>query len=197
VLSLRAFCLLPLLALLPSCAEPGMCIHGKNWIYKTGIDPQVAEVSLTPVPTTIDELRAIPAMKRTADGRLGSVERTTYVLRDVELKLFQRALDGDVHLVLADEHGHTLIVEAAPPFCTDVKSPWRKPIDTVRAVVDKEIPMSVTGFPRRTISVAGPGYFDPLHGQTGVAPNGIELHPVMAICFGKGCTLPPIEAAQP
>jgi hypothetical protein len=170
-----------------------MCIHGKNWIYKTGIDPQAGAVDFTLVPTTIDELRAIPAVKRPDQGRILPVETTTYVLRDVELKLFQRALDGDVHLVVADEHGHSMIVEAAPPFCTDAKSPWRKQIEAVRAVVDKEIPMAVTGFPRRTVSLAGPGYFDPLHGQTGVAPNGIELHPVMSICFGKGCTLPPIE----
>src|ERR1019366_2704804 len=26
--------------------------------------------------------------------------------------------------------------------------------------------------------------------QMGVAPNGIELHPVLAMCFGRGCALP-------
>jgi len=29
----------------------------------------------------------------------------------------------------------------------------------------------------------GLGYFDFLHGQDGVAPNGIELHPVTDIVF--------------
>jgi len=28
-------------------------------------------------------------------------------------------------------------------------------------------------------SVTGVGFFDFLHGQTGVAPNGVELHPVL------------------
>ena len=32
-----------------------------------------------------------------------------------------------------------------------------------------------------TVTVTGVGFFDVLHGQTGVAPNGIELHPVLAI----------------
>lgn len=185
-----------LAALLSGCAEPGLCIHGKNWIYKTGIDPQVAEVSFAPVPTTIDALRALPAVERPSQGRIAPVEMTTYVLRDVELRLFQRALDGDVHMVLADEHGHTMIAEAAPPFCTDAKSPWRARIDAVRAVVDKEIPMAVMGGDHRIVSLAGPGYLDSRHGQTGVAPNGIEIHPVMALCFGKGCVLPPIEAPR-
>jgi hypothetical protein len=28
-------------------------------------------------------------------------------------------------------------------------------------------------------TVTGVGFFDVIHGQTGVAPNGIELHPVL------------------
>jgi len=32
--------------------------------------------------------------------------------------------------------------------------------------------------------VTGVGFFDFLHGQTGVAPNGIELHPLLDISFG-------------
>jgi hypothetical protein len=29
-------------------------------------------------------------------------------------------------------------------------------------------------------SVTGVGFFDLLHGQTGISPNGIELHPVLS-----------------
>jgi hypothetical protein len=29
----------------------------------------------------------------------------------------------------------------------------------------------------------GVGFYDPLHGQEGVAPNGIELHPILEISF--------------
>jgi hypothetical protein len=32
--------------------------------------------------------------------------------------------------------------------------------------------------------VRGVGFFDKIHGQTGVARNGIELHPVLSIAFG-------------
>lgn len=38
------------------------------------------------------------------------------------------------------------------------------------------------------IQVSGVGFFDELHGQTGVAPNGIELHPVLSI---QGASVPP------
>src|SRR5262249_5665140 len=38
------------------------------------------------------------------------------------------------------------------------------------------------------VQVTGVGMFDFLHGQTGVAPNGIELHPVLNIVFNPGST---------
>ncbi len=33
------------------------------------------------------------------------------------------------------------------------------------------------------VTVEGVGFFDFLHGQTGVADNGVELHPVLDIEF--------------
>lgn len=32
---------------------------------------------------------------------------------------------------------------------------------------------------RGRVAVTGVGFWDEVHGQTGVAPNGIELHPVL------------------
>lgn len=34
--------------------------------------------------------------------------------------------------------------------------------------------------------ITGVGFFDEIHGQTGVAPNGIELHPVLSF-FSSNC----------
>jgi hypothetical protein len=36
------------------------------------------------------------------------------------------------------------------------------------------------------VTITGVGFWDILHGQTGVAPNGIELHPVLS--FTGTCT---------
>jgi len=36
------------------------------------------------------------------------------------------------------------------------------------------------------VQIKGVGMFDFLHGQTGVAPNGIELHPVLDVIFNPG-----------
>jgi hypothetical protein len=36
---------------------------------------------------------------------------------------------------------------------------------------------------KRAVDVRGLGFFDVLHGQSGAAPNGLELHPVIYIRF--------------
>src|SRR5262249_42885942 len=42
--------------------------------------------------------------------------------------------------------------------------------------------------------VTGVAFFDFFHGQTGVAPNAIELHPILAYtCLGGGTSPPPIS----
>ena len=183
---------------LTACTGPGLCVHGSNWRFKTGIDREASAISLDPKLTTIDELRAIPHVDRPANGgRIPPTELTVYELRDVEVVSFQRAPDGDVHMVLADEHGHTMIAEAPPPFCTDRSSPWRHDIVVVRDTVEHEIPQTLMGWRRRTVSMIGVGYLDFLHGQFGVAPNAIEIHPVLAMCFGRGCVLPKLGNAKP
>ena len=47
-----------------------------------------------------------------------------------------------------------------------------------------------------TIIVTGVGFFDFLHGQTGAAPNGIELHPVLKIELESGSAPPSVSAPR-
>ena len=52
---------------------------------------------------------------------------------------------------------------------------------------------------RRKIRVhlTGVGFFDFRHGQSGVAPNGIELHPVLSMRWAGTLPLPPSTARTP
>ena len=167
-----------------------VCIHGRNWPFKIGTDPDAHLVVMEPVPSTIAELIAIPHAERPPEmRRIAPAELHTYTLRDVTLRSFQRSPDGDVHMVLADAEGRTMIAEATPPSCTAETSPWRARIAEVRETVDEIVGQSVIGWGHRTVSMTGVGYMDSLHGQPGVAPNGMEIHPILAICFGRGCAL--------
>ncbi|EWM11974.1 hypothetical protein [Kutzneria sp. 744] len=47
------------------------------------------------------------------------------------------------------------------------------------------------------VTITGVGFFDFLHGQTGVAPNGIELHSVLDVQFGSEEVAPPTWSSPP
>ena len=48
-----------------------------------------------------------------------------------------------------------------------------------------KLTLNLDGSGRSQVST-GVGFFDRIHGQTGVAPNGIELHPVVSFS-ARGC----------
>ena len=91
--------------------------------------------------------------------------------------------DGDIHLVIASRRcrHRTMIVEFPNPNC--VASGFKR--DRMRAarreVLDACGSFSTSSFTtlRGNVRIKGVGFWDEIHGQTGVAPNGIELHPVL------------------
>ncbi len=119
--------------------------------------------------------------------RESPTEVTTWQLTDVTLSELKEESDSDYHLVVADGSA-TMIVEIPYPTCAS-SSPWICFITRARSEIDSKYTVgSSPQYPAATITVRGVGFFDIMHGQTGVAPNAIELHPVLQICFGKGCT---------
>jgi hypothetical protein len=85
-----------------------------------------------------------------------------------------------------------MIAEVPAPDCVGSSSPFLSRIRTVRSQFDRRY--TVTSSWRRlkvAVTVTGVGFLDFLHGQSRVAPNAIELHPVLAITFGKSGTSPP------
>jgi hypothetical protein len=110
------------------------------------------------------------------------VETTTYRVR-ASLVEWKQQGDGDIHLVIADPRNlaATMIVEFPEQRCLS-HSRNRAAMLAARSAV-----LGACGAPRRTsfqplagsATVKGVGFFDGVHGQPGVAPNGIELHPVL------------------
>jgi hypothetical protein len=78
--------------------------------------------------------------------------------------------DGDLHIVLQDRAGRTMIAESPLASCgRSATSHRRSQIAAARARVRLCTRAKVTGV----------AFFDFQHGQTGVAPNAIELHPIL------------------
>ena len=162
----------------------------ERWGVKTGTDPDVARVNLVAQPTTIASLLALPAPKTLPTAnRIAPTEEQVFRLRDVTLTQFKLEADSDIHLIVSDGT-HTMNVEIPAPSCVKSASPFAAEITHARTTfTSKYTPSSNFTTANVPVSVDGVGFFDKLHGQRGGAPNGIELHAVLDICFGTGCAL--------
>ncbi len=159
----------------------------ERWDVKTGTDAAAAQVNMTPVLSTIAELVAFPAPPPDPPIRVaGGPEFQVYTI-NVTVTQAKEEADSDYHLALSDGQGNTMIAEAACPGCASGSS-WLPQITSARQAVEAAIP-GVAGSAgsfvpvNRQVTISGPGFFDRLHGQTGVAPNGAELHPILEIQF--------------
>jgi hypothetical protein len=164
----------------------------ERWSVKTGTDADVGLVNLnSSTNTTIAALRAPAAPNPIpANNRVSPWETTEWVL-NATLTLYKLESDSDYHLVLQDAGGLTMIVEIPSPTCVGAGSPFLPGITNARNEFNAKF-TATTSFQTANIPVQikGVGMFDFLHGQTGVAPNGIELHPVLDVIFNPGTQTP-------
>ena len=160
----------------------------ERWPVKVGDDEDAAAVDLArAVPTTLAALTALaPPAERPEDARVGATERTVYVV-EATLYAYTHESDGDYHLALRGPDGATLIAEIPDPACVGATSPFRRAIAQARAEFDARFKVySRFRHANVKVEVTGVGFFDFDHHQRGVAPNAIELHPVLAIRFPRG-----------
>jgi hypothetical protein len=147
-------------------------------------------VNLTPQIQTIAALVALPKpASLPANSRIAPTELQSVMLKDITIKYHSLESDSDFHLIMTDSSGNSMIGEVPFPKCVSTSSPFYCPITHARGTVETS---GLQSGGSDTVTVIGVPFFDFLHGQTGVAPNGIELHPILSICFGQGCT-PPIH----
>ena len=123
--------------------------------------------------TTVHFLVTRPAPHSLPNTRL-AFERHIYTVT-AAVTLVRPEDDSDLHLVL-QEGGNHMIAESPSPSCDSKATPYRrKQMTQARTAVRLCAKAQVTGV----------AFFDFQHGQTGVAPNAIELHPILAFrCLG-------------
>jgi hypothetical protein len=157
----------------------------ERWSVKTGTDADVGLVSLaTSTATTIGNLIALQAPANPpANNRVQPTETMVFVLNAI-LTEYKLESDSDYHVVIKDASGNTMITEIPSPHCVGAGSPFASKIANARAQFNAKFTptnsFQTTSIP---VQITGVGFFDFLHGQTGVAPNGVELHPVLDIVF--------------
>jgi hypothetical protein len=158
---------------------------------RTGSDPDALLVKETPVRTTVEELAAKP---RPADMetpteiypdyqncRADDVERTIYEVW-ATIIAYNLQMSGNYHLNLKGKKGQTMIACCVDPQFVDPRSRWAKQIAAVRKEVGAKLkPGPAWSRVSQGVRITGIGFFNRVHGQSGVAPNGIELTPVLSI----------------
>jgi hypothetical protein len=125
--------------------------------------------------TTIAHLVGLPRPRPFPPPVRLALERRIYTVV-AAVTLDRGEADLDHHLVLRSG-GHTMIAETPSSLCTVGATAYRR-----KQMSDSRKVARICSKAR----VTGVAFFDYLHGQTGVAPNGIELHPVL----GFACLSP-------
>src|SRR6185503_14897169 len=158
---------------------------GERWAVKTGADPDASLIDMvSPTSTTLTDLTSFIAPTLLPDNnRIQPTETTLWVV-NATLKQYQKQADSDYHLLLVDGAGHQMIAEIPSPNCVSTNNRFYSGI--VRARADFDARYTATSSLKTAnvpVQITGVGFFDYLAGQTGVAPNGVELHPIIDIVF--------------
>jgi hypothetical protein len=181
----------------PAHTAPGMPLGlcgSERWSVKTLTDTAASRIIFGSAKTkSVEILRHLkaPLTLKSTTPRARGAERTVYRVTALLMSM-RREDDSDIHLVLADPKlGGSMIAEFPASSCTvGATAADRTAMDRARDDLAAACgglagvtPRTLTG----TATLTGVGYFDPIHGQAGVAPNGIELHPVLTFTSAN-CT---------
>jgi hypothetical protein len=150
----------------------------ERWAVKTLSDPNADAVDLVAKHATVAGMNALPAPTLPDDNstRLPS-ERQAFRVTATLVK-YKLESDQDVHLVLA-QGGKTMIAEMPSVHC-DSGARGRYAMLVARDRLEREYGTASDRwtYVGQAVTVTGVRFFDFMHGQSGVADNAVELHPV-------------------
>jgi len=148
-----------------------------RWPVKTLTDRDRARVVLAARPASIRYLGSLPPNPGGQSTR-GPLERRTYAVTATLTKV-KREADSDYHLVLSE--GRASMIAEMPFLGCDRGARARVRIAVARSALDAALRGPVGRSWRHAellVRVTGVLFFDFGHGQSGHAPNFVELHPV-------------------
>jgi hypothetical protein len=135
---------------------------------------------------SVEELLALPAPRWARNARRRQTERQVVTV-DVEVIAYKNEPDGDIHAIIRSAgaapgkgpgtaaFGRLMVAEFPLPGCAS-KSPYAQRMARARASFLQLMKAHVS-----RLLLTGVIFFDKLHGQTGGAPSGVELHPILKV----------------
>jgi len=166
--------------------DTSACGGVERWKIKVFTDSLANTIDFTPKQTTIQWLtsKSVPTSYFTMP-RYQPLEDSTYMVTCfITIKKVES--DSDYHLVLSDTV-NTMIGEIPNPTCASVAaSPKASEFTAARNWVDANIAAgNVYNVNLPPVVVTGVAFIDTAHGQTGAAPNQVELHSILDIHFAS------------
>ena len=164
--------------------EQTMCGGTERWSQKVLVDAAVNTINFTPIAANVAYMVGIttPTPSSTMPRYAGVEDKTYNVTCNITIKKVET--DNDYHLVLSDGT-HTMIGEIPDPSCSAAgSSAYVNDYIAARNFIYAHIASgNVSNVNLPLVVVYGVAFVDPPHGQTGAAPNNLEIHPILNIQF--------------
>jgi hypothetical protein len=155
----------------------------ERWSIKTLIDPDTSQINFNNiVPSTIQYQRSLEKPLSLPNTRL-PLEDTVFSIECIMYK-YKLESDNDIHIVISavNDASQTMVAEIVNAQCPGIASTSRyNQLNNLRQWFDSTY-HPTTSFTNTNvrIRITGVGFFDFLHGQTGIPPNGREIHPILS-----------------
>jgi hypothetical protein len=159
------------------------CGGKERWDVKTLADSCAKDINFNPKSSTIEKLISIKPGRKIGNStpRFG-LEYNTFTIT-CKIREYRIEDDGDKHLVLVSliDSTKTMIGEIPNLACdTTNKNLFKPKFDSCMKEFNKRV-MRHQKVEPGLYRIFGVLFFDKIHGQLGVAPNGVEIHPILSI----------------
>lgn len=159
----------------------------ERWSIKTCIDADTTHVNFGLIlPSTIAYQRSLPVQPSLPPNNRLPLEDTVFQI-DCRLARFKLEADGDVHCVIVSGTD-SMVSEICDPTCPGISTTSRYgQLLALRSwFVGTYNPTSSWQYPNVMVRITGVGFYDFLHGQIGIPPNGREIHPILTMSLITG-----------
>jgi hypothetical protein len=154
------------------------CKGTLRWDVKVASDEAAEEIKQKSKVITLAELVQYRTDTLPKGNARSYSEKFTYTLKDVFITHAILEDDNDLHLVIEDGQQNTLIAEIPDVNCKITEdSRFATQIKKARNTFMRY----QNTYDQYQFDITGVFFKDKSHGQTGRAPNNVELHPVTAL----------------
>lgn len=154
------------------------CRGSQRWEVKVASDEAAEEIVNKAEIITLAELIAYRTDTLPKGNARAYSEKFTYTLKNVFITHAILENDNDIHLVIEDGKKNTLIAEIPDVDCEVTEDSH---FVTQIAKARKTFVRYQDTYDQYLFNITGVFFKDKPHGQTGRAPNNVELHPVIAL----------------